>query len=180
MLEPRILFVCLHGAAKSVLAARRFERLAAARGLRAQADFAGTEPDPEIAPRLVKELLGEGIDVRALRPRRLTQADVAAASRVITFGCDVAAPDGVKRDMLPFPPGDGSHVLQLPQPKLPNHAKPCGSMVTPKPVPRSPPPFTGERGVPFLPSAGWPFGSSTTATRLESGVPCFVLFVTQA
>jgi protein-tyrosine-phosphatase len=94
MLEPRILFVCLHGAAKSVLAARRFERLAAARGLRAQADFAGTEPDPEIAPRLVKELLGEGIDVRALRPRRLTQADVAAASRVITFGCDVAAPAG--------------------------------------------------------------------------------------
>ena len=94
MPEPRILFVCLHGAAKSVLAARRFERLAAARGLRARADFAGTEPDPEIAPRVVKELLGEGIDVRALRPRRVAQADVAAVSRVITFGCDVAAPAG--------------------------------------------------------------------------------------
>jgi protein-tyrosine-phosphatase len=94
MPEPRILFVCLHGAAKSVLAARRFERLAAARGLRARADFAGTEPDPEIAPRVVKELLGEGIDVRALRPRLVAEADVAAASRVITFGCDVAAPAG--------------------------------------------------------------------------------------
>ena len=92
MPEPHVLFVCLHGAAKSVIAATHFERLAAARGLRARATFAGTEPDPEILPRVVKELRAEGIDVQALRPRRVTDADIAASSRVITFGCEVTAP----------------------------------------------------------------------------------------
>ena len=50
--HPRILFVCLHGAAKSVLAAADCERLAASRGLRVTADFAGTEPDADIAPKV--------------------------------------------------------------------------------------------------------------------------------
>lgn len=94
MLEHRVLFVCLHGAAKSVVAASHFERMAAAHGLHARAAFAGTEPDPEIQPRVVQELLAEGVDVRALRPRRVTEADVASASRVITFGCEVTAPAG--------------------------------------------------------------------------------------
>jgi protein-tyrosine-phosphatase len=88
--EPRVLFVCLHGAAKSVLAAARFERLAARRGLRATADFAGTEPDPEIAPRVVKELAAEGVDLRGRRPRPVTAADVATATRIVSFGCDLA------------------------------------------------------------------------------------------
>src|SRR3954447_5642846 len=96
------------------------------------------------------------------------------------FGCDIAAPDKVNREMLPFPFSDGLQLSQSPQPKLPNHAEPCGSIVTPKPPPRSPPPVKGERGVPFLPFAGWPLGLSTTAARLEYGVPCLVLFVTHA
>ena len=92
MPEHHVLFVCLHGAAKSVIAATHFERLATARGLRARAAFAGREPDPEILPRVARELLAEGIDVRAFRPRQVTDADVASASRVITFGCDLGAP----------------------------------------------------------------------------------------
>ena len=91
MTEPHVLFVCLHGAAKSVIAAAHFRRLAEARGLRGTAAFAGTEPDPGIAPRVVTELLAEGIDVRSLRPRPVTAAAVAAASRIVTFGCDLAA-----------------------------------------------------------------------------------------
>ena len=54
--HPRILFVCLHGAAKSVLAAADCERLAASRGLRVTADFAGTEPDADIAPKVAAAL----------------------------------------------------------------------------------------------------------------------------
>jgi arsenate reductase (thioredoxin) len=88
--ETRVLFVCLHGAAKSVIAAAHFQRLAERRGLRAEATFAGTEPDAAIAPRVVKELLAEGIDVQSLRPRPVTPEDVASASRIVTFGCDVA------------------------------------------------------------------------------------------
>ena len=65
MTHPRtVLFVCLHGAAKSVLAAADFERLARARGLDALAESAGTEPDPEIAPRVLAELRAEGVDLR--------------------------------------------------------------------------------------------------------------------
>jgi arsenate reductase len=84
-----VLFVCLHGAAKSVVAAAEFERLARARGVDARAASAGTEPDAEIAPVVVARLLQEGIDLRGLRPRRVTPEDVARASRVVSFGCDL-------------------------------------------------------------------------------------------
>src|SRR5438093_5785714 len=53
---PRVLFVCLHGAAKSVVGAAHFRRLAAARGLAVDAVAAGTEPDPALTPGAVKGL----------------------------------------------------------------------------------------------------------------------------
>ena len=84
-----VLFVCLHGAAKSVLAAADFARLAAQRGLDMTADSAGTEPDPEIAPGVVAALRAEGLDLGQQRPRRVTAADIARADRVVTFGCEL-------------------------------------------------------------------------------------------
>ena len=84
-----VLFVCLHGAAKSVLAAADFERLAAERGLAITADSAGTEPDPEIAPGVAGALRADGVDLGRRRPRRVTAADTARAERVITFGCEL-------------------------------------------------------------------------------------------
>lgn len=84
-----VLFVCLHGAAKSVLAAADFRRLAAARGLDITAESAGTEPDPEIAPPVVSALRADGLDVGGQRPRRVTASETARADRVVTFGCDL-------------------------------------------------------------------------------------------
>lgn len=84
-----VLFVCLHGAAKSVLAAADFQRLAAERGLDLVAASAGTEPDPEIAPGVVAALRAEGLDLSRQRPRRVTREDTAGAARVVTFGCDL-------------------------------------------------------------------------------------------
>jgi len=84
-----VLFVCLHGAAKSVLAAADFERLAAERGLAITADSAGTEPDPEIAPGVAAALQADGVDLGRRRPRRVTAADTARADRVVTFGCEL-------------------------------------------------------------------------------------------
>jgi len=84
-----VLFVCLHGAAKSVVAAADFERLARERGLDARAASAGTEPDPEIAPRVLAELRAEGVDLRGRRPQRVTRADVERAWRVVAFACDL-------------------------------------------------------------------------------------------
>ncbi len=87
---PFVLFVCLHGSAKSVIASQYFRRLAAERGVVAETGAAGTEPDAEIPPRVVQGLRGDGIDLGGLRPRLVTRADLARASRVITFGCDLA------------------------------------------------------------------------------------------
>jgi protein-tyrosine-phosphatase len=90
MSTPRtVLFVCLHGAAKSVLAAVDFQRLAAERGLDLRADAAGTEPDPAIAPGVIAALAAEGLDLSRRRPRRVTPQDTAGAARVVTFGCDL-------------------------------------------------------------------------------------------
>ena len=85
----RILFVCLHGAAKSVLAAADCERLAAARGLHITADFAGTEPDADIAPAVAAALRADGMDLGGKKPRLVTAGDVAAADQVVAFGCDL-------------------------------------------------------------------------------------------
>jgi protein-tyrosine-phosphatase len=86
-----VLFVCLHGAAKSLVAASHFQRLARERGVDARAEFAGTDPDPALTPAAVAGLLAEGIDVRGQRPRRVTDDDLRAAARVVSFGCDLGA-----------------------------------------------------------------------------------------
>jgi arsenate reductase (thioredoxin) len=89
MNEGPILFVCLHGAAKSLIAARHLERLALERGINIRATFAGTEPDRELTPAAVAGLEAEGIDVGGQRPRRVTGNDMTNASRVVSFGCDL-------------------------------------------------------------------------------------------
>jgi protein-tyrosine-phosphatase len=87
---PRVVFVCLHGAAKSVVAAAHFRRLAADRGLSVGAVAAGTEPDAELAPGAVKGLAAEGLTPSPARPRPVTLYDLTRATRVVSFGCEVA------------------------------------------------------------------------------------------
>ncbi|MBI4636071.1 MAG: hypothetical protein HY727_06935 [Candidatus Rokubacteria bacterium] len=96
--ERTVVFVCLHGAAKSVLAAADFERLAAERGLRLRATFVGVEPGAEIAAGVVDALRAEGVDLRGQRPRLVTRRELETAWRVVSFGCDlegVAPPEVV-------------------------------------------------------------------------------------
>ena len=50
----RVLFVCLHGSAKSLIALEHFRRLAAERGIAVEAAAAGTAPDAEIPPHVVQ------------------------------------------------------------------------------------------------------------------------------
>ena len=90
MSEATVLFVCLHGAAKSLVAAHHLERLARERGMSIRAEYAGTEPDAELAPAAVVGLARDGIDVRGQRPRRVSEEDMRGASRVVSFGCDLA------------------------------------------------------------------------------------------
>jgi protein-tyrosine-phosphatase len=100
---PRVLFVCLHGAAKSVIGAAHFRRLAAARGLAVDAVAAGTEPDPELAPGAVKGLAGEGLHAAPSRPRPVTLYDLDTAARIVSFGCDIQTLKGQRIDQWNVP-----------------------------------------------------------------------------
>jgi protein-tyrosine-phosphatase len=101
--RPRILFVCLHGAAKSVVAAAHFRRLAAGRGVVADAVAAGTQPDAELAPAAVKGLAGDGLPATPARPRPVTLYDLDSAARVVSFGCEVAPPRGQRVEQWDVP-----------------------------------------------------------------------------
>lgn len=85
-----VLFVCRHGAAKSVLAAGDLTRLAAERGVAITAVSGGLEPDEEVPEPVVRALAASGAQVTRPRPRAVTRADLAAAWRVVTFNCDPA------------------------------------------------------------------------------------------
>ena len=99
MSSPRtVLFVCQHGAAKSVIAAAYFNRLARELGIAARAASAGTEPDPAIPPGVREGLAADGLDPAGSRPARPGTADDAAGAwRVVTLGCELGAlsPPGV-------------------------------------------------------------------------------------
>jgi arsenate reductase len=97
--SPAVLFVCLHGSAKSFIAARHFERMAAARGLRAQARSAGLEPDSVVPPHVIAGLAADGIDVLPATPAMATAALAKDVSQVVAFGCDVSAV-GIERDVI--------------------------------------------------------------------------------
>ena len=92
MPEPvNVLFVCLHGAAKSVIAAEYLVRLARSAGHEVNAVAAGVEPHDEIPQHVVRGLAEDGFDVSSRTPRRLTQQAINDADLVVSFGCHVQA-----------------------------------------------------------------------------------------
>jgi arsenate reductase (thioredoxin) len=88
-MRDQIVFLCPHGAAKSVIAAAYCQQLADRHNLPLHATAAGTEPDAEFSPAVLELLRTEGIDVADQRPRRVTSEELAAASRIISLGCDL-------------------------------------------------------------------------------------------
>ena len=84
-----VLFMCPHGAAKSVLASAYFERLAREKGLNVRVDARGTEPDPSVSPKVAEHLTKNGYAVPVTTPERVTSDDLASADIVISLGCDV-------------------------------------------------------------------------------------------
>src|SRR5215212_1900165 len=81
-----VLFLCPHNAAKSLLAAAYFDRLARRRGLPYRADTAGTEPEAVPAPVVVEALRAEGVDVSGHLPRLVQQQDLDSAQHVVSMG----------------------------------------------------------------------------------------------
>jgi arsenate reductase len=110
---PSVLFLCPHGAAKSVLASAYFKAAAAERGLRVRVDFAGTEPDAEIAPRVREHLRQQGLEPSS-SPRQVTAGDLEQADVVISLGCDLSRVPGVDRTRVQQwdVPGPGEHFAE--------------------------------------------------------------------
>ena len=86
-----ILFVCLHGSAKSLIAAEHLNRLATLRGVGVHGESAGIEPDVDVPPPVVSGLASDGIDVRAYRPRQITAELIQDAAHVVVCGCELPA-----------------------------------------------------------------------------------------
>ena len=91
----RVVFVCEHGAVKSVMAAALFNRMAAERGLAARAVSRGTVPD-DLVPSLVRDnLRADGAAVGEGRPVRLSADEGLEAGLFVAF--DVEVPPAVSR-----------------------------------------------------------------------------------
>jgi arsenate reductase (thioredoxin) len=82
---PVIIFICEHGAAKSILSAAIFNKLAAERGVNLRAIARGTNPDPEISPKIARGLQVDGLVASEPAPKKISKADLTGARRVITF-----------------------------------------------------------------------------------------------
>jgi protein-tyrosine-phosphatase len=87
--QTTVLFLCPHGAAKSVLASAYFQRAAKERGLNVRVEAAGTDPDPAVSRAVADHLRNNGYVVPLTKPRKVTGKDLAAADVVISMGCDL-------------------------------------------------------------------------------------------
>jgi protein-tyrosine-phosphatase len=86
---PEVLFVCVHNAGRSQMAAGLLQRKA---GDRVSVLSAGSEPADQLNPAVVEAMNEVGIDISAERPKKLEDGMVREADVVITMGCGDACP----------------------------------------------------------------------------------------
>ena len=87
--RPTVLFVCVHNAGRSQMAAGYLQHLA---GDRIQVLSAGSAPADQVNPVAVRAMAEEGVDITAEAPKLLTDAAVREADVVVTMGCGDACP----------------------------------------------------------------------------------------
>ncbi|GAA1841835.1 MULTISPECIES: arsenate reductase ArsC [Micrococcales] len=86
---PSVLFVCVHNAGRSQMAAGWLRHLA---GNQIEVRSAGSMPAEQINPIAVEAMAEEGIDITAEEPKVLTTEAVQDSDVVITMGCGDACP----------------------------------------------------------------------------------------
>jgi arsenate reductase len=87
--KPSVLFVCVHNAGRSQMAAAYLTHLA---GDRVEVRSAGSAPADAVNPAAVEAMAEEGIDMSAEIPKVLTDEAVRASDVVITMGCGDTCP----------------------------------------------------------------------------------------
>ena len=102
--KKSVLFVCVHNAGRSQMAAAYLTHLA---GDRVEVRSAGSAPADSVNAAVVEAMLEEGIDIGAEVPKVLTTEAVQESDVVITMGCG---------DVCPVFPGKRYEDWQLPDP----------------------------------------------------------------
>src|ERR1035437_6274291 len=87
--KPSVLFVCVHNAGRSQMAAGFLTHLS---GGRVEVRSAGSIPGDQVNPSAVAAMAEVGIDISAQTPKTLTTDAVQASDVVITMGCGDACP----------------------------------------------------------------------------------------
>ncbi|MFC4371810.1 arsenate reductase ArsC [Citricoccus nitrophenolicus] len=87
--KPSVLFVCVHNAGRSQMAAAYLQHLA---GDRIEVRSAGSQPADTVNPAAVHAMAEEGIDISAHRPKVLSTQAVKDSDVVITMGCGDTCP----------------------------------------------------------------------------------------
>ncbi|NJP93808.1 arsenate reductase ArsC [Nonomuraea sp. FMUSA5-5] len=112
--KPSVLFVCVHNAGRSQMAAGWLAHLA---GDRIEVRSAGSAPAGEVNRAAVEAMAEAGIDITAARPKVLTVDAVEASDVVITMGCGDACPifPGKRYEdwKLDDPAGQGIDTVRL-------------------------------------------------------------------
>ena len=101
--KATVLFVCVHNAGRSQMAAGYLKHLA---GADVKVISAGTDPGTEINPMAMAVMLEEGIDLSAATPEKLSDEKVLASDYVITMGCGDACPFFPGKTYLDWPLDD--------------------------------------------------------------------------
>jgi protein-tyrosine-phosphatase len=111
---PKVIFVCEHGAAKSVIATAYFNKIAAERGLPDRATYRGANPQAELSVSALKGLKEDGLTLPTAKPSPITDADVTAATHVFAIGCSLpsAATASGKADSWDDVPEDQGYAAQ--------------------------------------------------------------------
>jgi arsenate reductase len=86
---PEVLFVCVHNAGRSQMAAALLDHHAHGR---VNVRSAGSEPADRVNPAVVEVMNEIGLDVSKAFPKKLATEDVAASDVVVTMGCGDACP----------------------------------------------------------------------------------------
>jgi len=86
---PEVLFLCVHNAGRSQMAAALMARHAQGRVV---VRSAGSEPAEHLNPAVVQAMAKVGIDISSQRPRPLTDDDAQRADTIVTMGCGDACP----------------------------------------------------------------------------------------
>jgi len=102
--KPTVLFLCVHNAGRSQMAAGWLRHLADGA---VEVMSGGSNPGASVNPAAVDAMAEVGIDVSTQLPRRWTDADLGAADVIVTMGCG---------DTCPVLPGKRYEDWELPDP----------------------------------------------------------------